>query len=56
MQTIERYGPFAAIVAAIAETWHKSALTVRFLWRMVTGDVSTQEHLGPDQHRPVRRA
>ncbi len=47
MQTVERYGPFAAIVPAISETWQKSALTVRFLWRMVTGDVSTKNISGP---------
>jgi regulator of sigma E protease len=47
MQTVERYGPVAAIGPAIAETWEKSALTVRFLWRMVTGDVSTKNISGP---------
>ena len=47
MQTIERHGPLAAVPVAIAETWHKSALTVRFLWRMVTGDVSTRNISGP---------
>ncbi|MDP9200224.1 MAG: RIP metalloprotease RseP, partial [Pseudomonadota bacterium] len=47
MLTIERYGPFAAIAPAIAETWEKSSLTVRFLWRMVTGDVSTKNISGP---------
>lgn len=47
MQTIERYGPVAAIAPAVRETWHKTALTVRFLWRMVTGDVSTKNISGP---------
>ncbi len=47
MMTVERYGPFSAIAPAIAETWEKSALTVRFLWRMVTGDVSTKNISGP---------
>lgn len=47
MMTVERHGPFAAIAPAIAETWEKSALTVRFLWRMVTGDVSTKNISGP---------
>lgn len=47
MLTVERYGPFSAIAPAIAETWEKSALTVRFLWRMVTGDVSTRNISGP---------
>ena len=47
MRTIERYGPFEAVLAATRETWAKSALTVRFLWRMVTGDVSTKNISGP---------
>ena len=47
MQTIERYGPLAAIGPAMSETWQKSALTVHFLWRMVTGDVSTKNISGP---------
>ena len=47
MQTVERHGPIAAIAPAVRETWQKSALTVRFLWRMVTGDVSTKNISGP---------
>ncbi len=47
MRTNERYGPVAAVLPALAETWHKSALTVQFLWRMVTGDVSTKNISGP---------
>jgi regulator of sigma E protease len=47
MQTVERHGPFAAIAPAVRETWEKSALTVRFLWRMVTGHVSTKNISGP---------
>jgi regulator of sigma E protease len=47
MMTVERYGPVAAVGQALRETWNKSALTVRFLWRMVTGDVSTKNISGP---------
>ncbi|HEU4517318.1 MAG TPA: RIP metalloprotease RseP, partial [Steroidobacteraceae bacterium] len=47
MRTVERYGPVAALAAATRETWDKSALTVRFLWRMVTGEVSTKNISGP---------
>lgn len=47
MQTVERYGPVAALAPAVRETWHKTALTLRFLWRMVTGDVSTKNISGP---------
>ena len=47
MHTVEKYGPLASILPAVRETWQKSALTVRFLWRMVTGDVSTKNISGP---------
>ena len=47
MHTLERYAPLAAIGPAFAETWQKSALTVKFLWRMVTGEVSLKNVSGP---------
>jgi len=47
MQTEERHGPLAALGPAVEETWSKSVLTVKFLWRMVTGDVSTKNISGP---------
>lgn len=47
MRTLERYGPFAAVSPALGETWSKTVLTVKFLWRMVTGDVSTKNISGP---------
>jgi regulator of sigma E protease len=47
MRTEERYGPIAALAPAARETWSKSLLTVKFLWRMVTGDVSTKNISGP---------
>jgi len=47
MRTLERHGPLGAIRPALAETWSKSALTVKFLWRMLTGDVSLKNVSGP---------
>ncbi len=47
MMTVERHGPLGALLPAVRETWDKSALTVRFLWRMVTGHVSTKNISGP---------
>ncbi len=47
MQIVERYGVFAALAPAVRETWEMSALTVRFLWHMVTGRVSTKNISGP---------
>jgi regulator of sigma E protease len=47
MRTVEHYGALDAVGPAVRETWEKSALTVRFLWRMVVGDVSTKNISGP---------
>jgi regulator of sigma E protease len=47
MQTVERHGVFSAAAPAVRETWEKSALTVRFLWHMVTGRISTKNISGP---------
>jgi regulator of sigma E protease len=47
VETVERYGPIAAVGPALQETWEKTALTVKFLWRMVTGDVSLKNVSGP---------
>jgi regulator of sigma E protease len=47
MRTLERHGPIGAVGPAVAETWSKTVLTVKFLWRMVTGDVSTKNISGP---------
>ena len=47
METVERYGPLAAFGPAVAETWDKSVLTVKFLVRMLTGDVSVKNISGP---------
>ncbi len=40
-------GRLRRLAPAVRETWDKSALTVRFLWRMVTGHVSTKNISGP---------
>ena len=42
-----RQGPLAAVPAAIEKTWLMSALTLRMLGRMVTGDVSVKNISGP---------
>ena len=47
METLEKYGPLAAIGPAAAETWSKSVLTLKFLGRMLTGDVSVKNVSGP---------
>lgn len=47
METLEKHGFFGAVGPAVAETWDKSVLTVKFLWRMLTGDVSVKNISGP---------
>jgi regulator of sigma E protease len=47
MRTRERYGPLAALGKAVGKTWDMSALTVRLLWNVVTGDVSAKNLSGP---------
>lgn len=43
----QRYGPIAAISVAIDRAWSMSALTIRMVARMVTGDVSVRNISGP---------
>ena len=45
--TEQRYGWFEALPRGLAKTWEVSALTVRVLVRMVTGDVSVRNISGP---------
>ncbi len=47
MRANQRYGPVVALGAATAKTWEMSALTVRMVSRMVTGDVSIKNISGP---------
>ena len=47
MQTLERYGPIAAIPAAFGATADNTELTLKFLWRMLTGRVSLKNVSGP---------
>lgn len=45
--TVRRAGPIEGIGIATTEMWQRSVLSVRFLWRMVTGDVSIRNVSGP---------
>jgi len=47
MQVEERYGPLAALLPAFDETWDKTVLTLKFLARMITGEVSSRNLSGP---------
>ena len=47
MQTLERYGPVDALGAALHSVAEKTAMTLTFLWRMLTGHVSIKNVSGP---------
>ena len=47
LRTERRYGPIESIGVATAETWSMSVLTVRFIGRMLTGEVSLRNASGP---------
>ena len=47
MRTLERHGLLAALPHAVQKTWDMSALTVRMLWNVATGDVSVKNLSGP---------
>jgi len=47
MRTRERYGVFTSVGKAVGKTWEMSALTVRLLWNVATGDVSARNLSGP---------
>ncbi|QDQ25231.1 RIP metalloprotease RseP [Chitinimonas arctica] len=45
-QTVQR-GPVAAMGKALRQTWTISSLSLRMMWRMVTGNVSYKQLSGP---------
>jgi regulator of sigma E protease len=47
IQTVQKYGPLAAVGIATAKTWDTSIFTLRMLGRMLTGDVSLKAISGP---------
>lgn len=47
LQSILRYSPTEAIIPAIMKTWDMSVLTLRMLYKMITGMLSTTNLSGP---------
>lgn len=45
--TVRRYGPVEGVGEAVAETWQRSVLSVLFIGRMLTGEVSIKSASGP---------
>ncbi len=47
MRVVVRYGPLEAVPAALGKTWEMSTLTLRTLWKMVSGKASVENLSGP---------
>ncbi|MGB5304955.1 MAG: RIP metalloprotease RseP [Gammaproteobacteria bacterium] len=47
MRVVVRHGVLDALPAALAKTWEISTLTLRTLWKMVTGKASVENLSGP---------
>ena len=47
MRVTVRYGPLTGLSRAVVKTWEISALTVRLLWKLVTGVASVKNISGP---------
>jgi regulator of sigma E protease len=47
MRVVVRHGLFEAVPAAAGKTWDMSSLTLRTLWKMVTGKASIENLSGP---------
>jgi len=47
LYTVRRSGPIDAIGVAVDETWQRTALSARFIGRMITGEVSLKSASGP---------
>lgn len=47
LRSVVRYGPFKGLVRGVARTWDMTTLTLRLMWRLVTGDASLKNLSGP---------
>jgi regulator of sigma E protease len=47
MRVVVRYGPLQAVPEALGKTWGVTTLTLRTLWKMVTGKASVESLSGP---------
>jgi regulator of sigma E protease len=47
MRVMVRYGPMASLAQALMKTWNISVLTLRVLWKLITGEASLKNVSGP---------
>jgi regulator of sigma E protease len=46
MRALQKYGPLAALGQGFTQTWNTSALSLKIMWKMVIGEVSTKNLSG----------
>jgi len=47
MRVVVRYGPLEAVPQALSKTWEVTTLTLRTLWKMISGRASVENLSGP---------
>lgn len=47
MRALQKFGPIAALGRGVQQTWDTSALSLKMMWKMLTGQVSTKNLSGP---------
>lgn len=47
MRALQKYAPLPALGHALRQTWETSALSLKVMWKMVAGQVSTKNLSGP---------
>lgn len=47
LRSVVRYGPFEGVARGAQRTWDMTSLTLRVLWRLVTGEASLKNVSGP---------
>jgi regulator of sigma E protease len=47
MRALQKYGPLAALGRGVEQTWQTSSLSLKMMWKMLAGQVSTKNLSGP---------
>ncbi len=47
MRALQKFGPIAALGRGVQQTWETSALSLKMMWKMLAGQVSTKNLSGP---------
>lgn len=47
MRALQKFGPITALARGLQQTWDTSALSLKMMWKMLAGQVSTKNLSGP---------